>query len=243
MIGQLRIIQDGFHHAPLNMARDEVLFRRVKKEVQKYPVFRLYGFRTPAVTVGVCQKLKNDNALMKYYEQHMNMTRRITGGGAVFHGDDLTYSLVAHESFHPHFKTIEQSYEIIHYAIGDAITKAGGSVHYYDTDKKIFMGTRNCFTTPVKNDVMFDTVKIAGAAQKRSHGFLLHQGSIVLKPLLNSGGHFNDIFEKISTILIENFSHVFNVETRDVPFTTEECQEAYQLMDNKYTLPEWIFKN
>ncbi|MBU1864141.1 MAG: lipoate--protein ligase family protein [Candidatus Omnitrophica bacterium] len=238
-----RIICDGFHNASRNMAFDEVLFRRALHGHQQQPVLRLYGFHPQAVTVGACQKMKQTHPLIDYSHASSNVTRRITGGGVVFHDNNLTYSIVAHKKAHKTFLSLKESYRIIHSVIQEALHTKGLATDFFDSNESIFMGTRDCFTTPVKNDLMIEGKKIAGGAQKRSHDFLLHQGSISLEPLLPKDENYYAVFENMCEIFIQSFYSVLGVTGQRHSFTQEEIEEASVLEHEKYIREEWILKN
>ncbi len=243
MKNKIRIIKDGFHKASFNMAADELLFREAQMKTDNEAVIRLYGFDSQAVTVGICQKLKNDASLMDYFKENTDFTRRITGGGAVLHNDDLTYSIITHNTFHPSFNRIDTSYQVIHSSIKNAARKIGKNIYFHDKSDNNFMGTKECFINPVKNDLMYNGQKIAGAAQKRRRGYILHQGSILLRPFLRNGETFLNLFQRMSDALIDSFCEYFCADRNEYPLTEDELKEVYILEEEKYSVKEWVLRN
>ena len=81
--------------ASLQMAIDQVLFDEFQTDSPKYPkaVLRFYSMDAPSVTVGYFSKRKNETLLNGLSRQCL-VVKRPTGGGVVFHGDDLVFSLV-----------------------------------------------------------------------------------------------------------------------------------------------------
>jgi len=75
------------------MAIDEALFRCFDPAVSR-PVLRLYGWQPPALSLGRFQKAGDDLDLARCRADNLTIVRRITGGGAIWHADELTYSLV-----------------------------------------------------------------------------------------------------------------------------------------------------
>ena len=104
--------------------------------------------------------------------------RRVTGGGTVFHDKDLTYSLIyPRDSYLPW--SVRRSYCEIHRVIQEALQSLGIATFQCTEEKRGGF----CFTSPVPGDLLYQERKIAGAAQRRMGGHLLHQGSILVEPL------------------------------------------------------------
>ena len=165
--------------AAMNMAIDEALL-----EYAAIPSIRFYRWDSPALSIGYFGKFSD----VVDYAARRDLVRRWTGGGIVFHGDDLTYSIVIpvhHAAFNESPTFI---YEEIHRALCEALAADGkratvaGGVDPGGIATVIRTAVTasgyNCFANPVRADVMIDGRKIAGAAQRRTRGGLLHQGSI-----------------------------------------------------------------
>ena len=151
------------HDAPLNMAIDEVLLCRAIT-----PQLRVYRWSAPAVSFGYFVASKDVAAQWPQRE----LVRRWTGGGAVPHGDDLTYTLVVPRSCAFFSLPLADSYRAIHERIASLLPDSRMSER---TDPKT---SDACFENFAQHDVMIDGRKIAGAAQRRTREGLLHQGSI-----------------------------------------------------------------
>src|SRR4029077_196024 len=119
------------------------------------------------------------------YATQCDLVRRWTGGGIVFHGQDLAYSILIPAS-DPVFDESPMSiYEKIHCALRDALVALGqraavaaGGDRGNDANDSGYNG--HCFAKPVHADVLINGVKVAGAAQRRTRAGLLQQGSIQL---------------------------------------------------------------
>jgi lipoyl(octanoyl) transferase len=166
---------DAGHFAAMNMAIDEGLL-----ESAVVPSIRFYRWASPALSFGYFGRF----AEVASYAHECDLVRRWTGGGIVFHGDDLTYSLVI-PSGDPVFGESSMSiYQKIHRALADALASYGAPVELatvaggVDAGAAIIDRRYSCFANPVRADVMLDGRKIAGAAQRRTHAGLLQQGSI-----------------------------------------------------------------
>src|SRR6266481_1569788 len=167
------------HSAAMNMAIDEALL-----EYAAVPSIRFYRWHSPALSFGYFGKF----AHVACYAGERDLVRRWTGGGIVFHGDDLTYSIVVPANDKAFSESSMSIYEKVHRALCDAVegngkraVVAGGGDPggAADAIRTAFSaGGYNCFANPVRADVMVDGRKIAGAAQRRTRRGLLQQGSI-----------------------------------------------------------------
>lgn len=145
----------------INMAMDEVLMDKVRKK-ESLPIFRLYKWSPACVSIGYFQGLDLEVNRDACKEHGVDIVRRQTGGGAVFHETEITYSIIAPEK---HFaKDIKKSYEEICFYITNALKKLGMDAHF----------------SPI-NDVLISNQKISGNAQTRKDGILLQHGTILCK--------------------------------------------------------------
>lgn len=167
------------HSAAMNMAFDEALLEFVVE-----PTIRFYRWRSPALSFGYFGKFSD----MAIYAAERDLVRRWTGGGIVFHGADLTYSIVIPASDAAFSESSISIYENVHRALCEALNRIGTqAVVARGVDARgsstamrtaVSAGDYNCFANPVRADVMMDGRKIAGAAQRRTRRGLLQQGSI-----------------------------------------------------------------
>jgi lipoyl(octanoyl) transferase len=170
---------DASHSAAMNMAIDEALL-----DYAAVPSIRFYCWHSPALSFGYFGKF----AHVACYAGERDLVRRWTGGGIVFHGDDLTYSIVIPANDNAFSESSMSIYENVHRALRDAldgngkravVAGDGDSGRTADAIRTAFIaGGYNCFANPVRADVMVDGRKIAGAAQRRTRRGLLQQGSI-----------------------------------------------------------------
>src|SRR3954468_16135227 len=158
--------------AALNMAVAEALFLAATA-----PILRFYQWRRPSISFGYFGRYKE----VAVEAGDREIVRRWTGGGAVPHGNDVTYSVVIPSS-HPFFQ--QSSIEIYH-AIHDAICRAlqANGVEAFLAKNAAPKISESCFANAVRADVLSGGQKIAGAAHRRSRAGLLHQGSIQLEDL------------------------------------------------------------
>ena len=96
---QWRLLQTGFNTAYSNMAIDRaILVANSNRHVP--PTVRFYGWIPPAISLGYFQSVTEEIDVDACKKHGVDYVRRITGGGAVFHDKELTYSIVIPEA-HP----------------------------------------------------------------------------------------------------------------------------------------------
>ena len=87
-----RLLSTGFADGPTNMAVDETIMESVG-EGMAAPTLRFYGWHPPCISIGYAQRLEKEIDLEKCREDGIQWVRRPTGGRAILHTDELTYSL------------------------------------------------------------------------------------------------------------------------------------------------------
>ncbi|HNX58492.1 MAG TPA: lipoate--protein ligase family protein [Spirochaetota bacterium] len=157
-----RLIFDTDHTGPENMALDYALLKSVA-EKQSPPVLRFYGWANPAITIGYFQSIDEETNRNECRSRGVEIIRRITGGGAVFHADEITYSIVIPSGAPGIPENINDSYPVLLAPIVDALR-----------DHSV-----NAVHVPI-NDILVDGKKISGSAQVRRDGVLLQHGTIIL---------------------------------------------------------------
>lgn len=173
---------------PLQMALDEFLFESQKKEIQA-PVLRFYLSSEAWISVGCSFRdpaaLSKSGLVLK--NPAVPVCRRLTGGGCVLHGKDMIFSLVARTQCEPErLGAVRTSYAKIHEGVKIGLQACGLGPKFYDRGDAFPKGS-DCFDFPVESDLSWKGKKIAGGAQKRSEGVLLHHESIQAPMGVESG--------------------------------------------------------
>lgn len=143
------------------------------------PALRFYQWDPPAVSLGYFQKTDGiSRAAMEKYG--IVMARRATGGRAVLHWGDLTYSIVARAGgdIPP---GVEDSYRFLCRGILSGLAMLGVDATL-GSEKASAPFPASCFAVSTAGDITWRGKKIVGSAQKREGGALLQHGSILLKP-------------------------------------------------------------
>jgi len=202
-------------NAALNMAIDEALL-----EAARQPVLRFYGWSRPSLSFGYFGKFAEVAAEMK----QRDIVRRWTGGGIVRHGEDLTYSLATPATDATSSQGPPAIYAALHGAICEALQAEG---HEAELNARAAPKISDaCFANPVRNDVMLRGRKIAGAAQRRTRGGFLHQGSIQLPNL--------------SAAFRERFASRLAAQIERAELAPAVLERAGQLADEKYGTNDWL---
>lgn len=169
-----RLITDPPLDGRLNMAIDEAMLMAADSGLSEAPTLRLYEWREAAVSIGYLQSASFFSAA------GLPVVRRITGGRAVLHGSDLTYSIVL-DSSHPLFSQgVLGAYKAISRCIAQALKELGVDAGFARQGSKPDARSEACFYVPSRQEVLVGGKKIAGSAQRRLKNALLLHGSIML---------------------------------------------------------------
>jgi lipoate-protein ligase A len=230
LFGTLEVCHDqSAHSAAMNMAIDETLLERVAT-----PTIRFYRWQSAALSFGYFGRFTD----IASYENKRDLVRRWTGGGIVFHGEDLTYSIVIPGRDTAFTESSISIYEKIHRALVDALIGMGkaavvaggvasGSIAAA-TQTAVNASGYNCFAHPVHADVMIEGRKVGGAAQRRTRHGLLQQGSI-------QG-------VDIAIGLSARFARALSPNRRERNIDGEILNRAQELVERKYGTDAWLRK-
>jgi lipoate-protein ligase A len=176
-----RLIPYQSHDAFLNMAIDEAIFRETLKN-KRPPTLRFFGWRPAAVSIGYFQDAQKEIHVGRCRSAGVDIVRRITGGKAVYHLDEVTYSLSAgsREGLFP--DDIVRTYEIISFCLARGLSELGIRASLAETGGPGRKTERApcCFSEPAGKELLVDGRKICGSAQTRSHGGFLQHGSLLM---------------------------------------------------------------
>ncbi|HWR28060.1 MAG TPA: biotin/lipoate A/B protein ligase family protein [Candidatus Thermoplasmatota archaeon] len=250
MTEQWRLLQTGFKNAYSNMAIDKAILV-VNSEGNVPPTVRFYGWSPPAISIGYFQSLTEEIDIQACERFGIDYVRRITGGGAVFHEKELTYSIVVAES-HPAIpKNILKSYGRICGAVMKGLLQLGIESEY----------------API-NDIVTGGRKISGNAQTRKFETVLQHGTVLMdvdvdtmfsllkvpnekikdkliadvKQRVTSMKHIlgKEIgFQEVARAMKIGFEEEFNVELIEGTLSKEERGLAIQFEEESFSTKEW----
>ena len=176
---QIKILDTGPASAADNMAIDSVLLRDIAREA--HPILHFYEWSSPAATYG--HFIQPQDFLTEGADKQLDLAKRPTGGGIIFHLTDLAFSMLIPAS-HPWYSTNTlANYEVINKRIMEAILKlktdiAPPMLLPHETEPLDAACQSFCMAKPTIYDVMIGNKKAAGGAQRRTKEGFLHQGSI-----------------------------------------------------------------
>ncbi len=256
----MRIISEGAEHAFFNMALDEAISESVRQKASP-PTLRLYQWDRPSLSIGYFQKISEidtDYCNKKDYP----IVRRQTGGRAILHDAELTYSLSSLNNTYPFKGSLLDNYKTISNALLSGLKLIGIDAEM-SFIKKRNEGHRNpaCFKAASFGEVTVESRKLIGSAQKRyTDGFLQH-GSILfsfcpeeLSNTLksNTTPDFSNIcsisdyaptisIDDLISSLKEAFQEELNIKLVSDRPTKTELKRAKELEHDKYSTHEWNF--
>ncbi len=180
MSARWRIIDTGALDPFANMALDEALLRGYQR-YNSPPTLRIYGWKYPSLSLGFSQDPARDLDIEFCRKRSIPFVRRITGGGIILHGNELTYSLVCSKEDLGIPARVLSSYKIIcsflisfYKALGIEAEFACDDPDYESSGELSAL----CFAAKEKYDIVSSGRKIGGNAQKRSRGVIFQHGSI-----------------------------------------------------------------
>jgi lipoate-protein ligase A len=248
-----RLIPLEIRNAALNMAVDEAVLHTVSKGKSPSTI-RFYRWNPSAVSLGYFQSLKDEVDSKACKRLGVDIVRRITGGGAVYHDFDgeITYSIIAKEQNYRIPSDIIKSYMKICTGVVKGLEKIGLKAEF----------------KPI-NDVVVNGRKISGNAQTRRMGCVLQHGTILydlnvnkMFTVLKVGGtkisdkDLKKVEERVTSIKRElikpivmnevydafvlGFQEALEIEFKSGNLTSKEVKIACRISESRYNDPSWL---
>jgi lipoate-protein ligase A len=144
------------------------------------PTLRMYTWAPAALSLGYFQRWADVPACARAAA----VVRRITGGGAIHHAGELTFSIAASLAHELYRGSLADSYRRVHAAIAASLVPFGIEAGERGPAEPLSdrPGTGMCFHRSAPLDLVWNGRKGAGSAQRRKGGRVLHHGSIKLAP-------------------------------------------------------------
>jgi lipoate---protein ligase len=252
-----RLLPLQSNDAAMNMAIDEaILNTRVAGQVPN--TLRFYRWQPSAISIGKNQNPDNEVYLGTAEKMGVDVVRRISGGGTVYHDfeGEVTYSVVA-KAADLGTADLTTVYTKIYSAITDALRLLGVSADFSSGDAK------NCPNLTVNNK------KISGSSQTITRGVVLQHGTILVDvdlPIMFQLLKFKDLNctlaadigrRKITSIkaelyhsvnpgtvanaLTQGFKSMLKIQFEEQQLTQAEKELAAKLFKEKYSTKEWNF--
>lgn len=180
-----RVVNSGINQAAMNMAIDEAIM--VAHSVGEVPpTLRFYGWQPAAVSLGYFQR-ETEIDRSACDRLGIDLVRRLTGGRAVLHERELTYSIVVREKEPSVPPTISASYRFFSQGLLAGLKQLGINAQmsmpravYSQSRPKRSSSSAACFDAPSHYEITYEGRKLVGSAQVRKYGVILQHGSILL---------------------------------------------------------------
>lgn len=263
-------LDTGISTPAFNMAMDEVLLNwHSKGEIP--PVLRFYEWKPAGLSLGHFQKTVGRIDIQAAKERGIDIVRRPTGGLAVLHHKELTYSVIISEKHKMMSPSIIESYRVLSQGLLEGYRLLGISAELAIPDKPIGKtGTAVCFEEASWYELEIGEKKAAGSAQTRQKGVILQHGSIPIEideeDLYNlfifpnekvkerAKNGFKDkavsinrilgreaTMEEVRVAFKNGFKKGLNIELTPYEPPQKMIDEARELMANKYTAESYTF--
>ncbi|BBG65889.1 lopoate-protein ligase A [Hydrogenimonas sp.] len=266
MTKKWRFIDTELGSAHWNMAVDEALLDRFGED--DTPILRLYRWE-PSLSFGRFSKPLGSIDLALAGKSGVSCVRRITGGGILVHGGDLSYSIILPSSFAKK-RGIKGSYRFLCRFLIRLYEKLGLSAGFVAESQKeekkpsqllrtglFTRGSNICLAGNEEYDILIDGRKMGGNAQRHTKRAMLQHGSIplyidrdLLEPLfledsgLDGAATLHGLgvktdFNALSLLLKEAFCETFGVTAVQEGLRSDESERANELLDRKYRDERW----
>ncbi len=268
---QWRLIYDIPAFGAWNMAVDEAIMESVGAG-QSPPTLRLYAWNPPCLSLGYGQRY-TDVDFTRLADLEWDIVRRPTGGRAILHTDELTYSLSLPADDELAAGTVVESYQRISFALLTGLAAIGASPRADQRAERIQSGPV-CFETPSHYEITVEGRKLVGSAQMRRKNAVLQHGSLPLSgdiaricktlvfedevarqaaeihvrqralTLADALGCEVD-WNDAARAVVDGFIQTFDVDFSqyESTLTDFEHNRAQQLFTDVYSTPEWTHRH
>ncbi|MFE6167496.1 lipoate--protein ligase family protein [Viridibacillus arvi] len=178
-------INSGPCSPAFNMALDEALLHWHSKGLIP-PVIRFYEWNPATLSIGYFQRAEKDIDFEQLHKLNVGFVRRPTGGRAVLHEHELTYSIIVNEDYPDMPKTVTEAYRVLSEGLLLGFRNLGLDAYFSIPDseeKRADLKTPKsavCFDAPSWYELVVEGKKVAGSAQTRQEGVILQHGAILI---------------------------------------------------------------
>lgn len=255
-----RLILSGANSGSYNMAADEALLISRKNGLSPLTL-RFYKWTPPAISFGYSQKIPHTNVF------DFDIVRRPTGGRAVLHDKELTYSIIAKRDDFPQGDSIVESYKAISVGLMNGLKALSIPVDAVPLrkNKRIKIDEKIsslCFASASTCEITLNGKKLIGSAQRRYSDTFLQHGSILMGiDVEKLSGIFSEtsinnyfLLERMTSLNLEGYhpsedelilsltreiGNILNIKFEEAPLIQDEIRLTNELLEMKYTNPLW----
>ena len=167
----MKLIKYSDYTGEENMQIDADILENAISSGAKEPVFRLYGWKPRCISLGKNQK-------DEFLTGEIPAVRRLTGGRALLHDNEITYSYVSPASLITNGESVVESYKYISGILIDFFRTLGVELDFGE-NKRVSTHFDYCMLVSTGADVCYQGKKLIGSAQCRKQGYILQHGSIL----------------------------------------------------------------
>lgn len=176
-------MKDGLHNGHTNMKIDKGIAHACGKGLTP-STLRFYGWSPPAVSIGYSQRPERDIDIDYCKRYGIDIVRRPTGGRAVLHDCELTYSIIFEEGNKVILGDLQATFKVISESLIIGLRYLGIDAQLADgkRDRVDRLCNRDpaCFSSHSPYEILINGKKIIGSAQRRFQGVILQHGSILI---------------------------------------------------------------
>jgi lipoate-protein ligase A len=252
-----RFIYSGKNDGPTNMAMDEAVMMGLRENLSS-PVLRIYRWDPPTISIGYFQNAA-DIDFEKTEKDGIGVVRRLTGGRAVLHDEELTYSILFSDiDFIPFTK--KEIFLFIARCLVDSLNLIGISSQIAEKTKGD-LRSPNCFASPAQYEIESTKEgKLIGSAQVIKNGVVIQHGAIpitgsytrIAKYLKTGSTKFKSVSSLSSTSgndirdddLLKSLRNGFGryLNLTDGHLNQYEQLKTEELAEVKYSNNEWLYR-
>jgi len=253
------------------MAVDEAMMRAVQAGVA-LPTLRLYAWSPPCLSIGAHQRVSEDINIEACVALGIHWVRRPTGGRAILHDAEVTYSVAVGQDDPRVSGDVMTSYRRISQGLMVGLRRLGVPAEMADPQGAGHrLGPAACFAAPSPHEILVQGRKLVGSAQRRQGDVLLQHGSLLLDMdierlmavlrfaspeeqasmrarVVRESITLREImgspvpYETVATALEAGFREALGLELVPSDLTPWEREEVHRLLEEKYRHPAWLFR-
>jgi lipoyl(octanoyl) transferase len=256
-----RLIDAGALDGPANMALDEALLSCFDAGGSQ-PILRLYGWNPPALSLGRYQDAGAALKLDLCAADGVPVVRRMTGGGIIFHAQELTYSIVCAPGQIGEGAGVKDGFRRLCAFLLGTYRRLGLDAAFAGdlnpAGERLGERTAFCFAGKEEFDVLVNGRKIGGNAQRRLRGAILQHGSIPLESRVQDAIRYladpapgalaavslaelglQPELHRLKEMMVSSFEEALGVDLFTDGLSAEEQDEQARLELEKYRGNDW----